>query len=55
MEFVQVVVKVATVLEELNLYGDDFDGYDLPSVQKRVSLDDLCADLASYLTFWYRL
>ena len=53
MEFVQAVVKVATELEELNLYGDDCDGYDLQS-RKRVSLDDLCADLPSYLTFWYR-
>ena len=45
-------ICVTTDLEELNLYGDDCDRYDL---QERVSLDDLCADLASHPIFWYRI
>ena len=47
-EFVQEVLKVATKLEVLNLYGDD-DGLD---DKDRTSLDDLCSDLASHPTFW---
>jgi hypothetical protein len=50
MEFVLEVIKVATNLEVLNLYGDDCDDY-LKS-KERVSLDDLCANLASHPTFW---
>ena len=50
MEVVQEVVRVATDLEVLNLYGDDCDDY--PEVNDRVSLDNLCANLASHPTFW---
>ena len=52
MEFVQAVVKVATDLEVLNLYGDDYDGCTCPEVKERVSLDGLCSYLATHPTFW---
>ncbi len=49
MEFVQAVVKVATNLEVLNLYGNDYDDY---QAEEREPLDDLCINLASHPTFW---
>lgn len=47
MEFVQAVVKVATDLEVLNLYGDEFLEH-----EERVSLDNCCTNLASHPIFW---
>lgn len=49
MEFVQEVVKVATNLEVLNLYGDDYGDLE---IKERTSLDELCTTLASQPTFW---